>query len=102
MTKINPPWIVNKTEFEKVSEGKPRPIAIWHEGDAIAYYKATEEERMAWNAYAQRSADEFQDTLDAYETLHGYPGRDRDGKFTNWCPPLWFPEWLEARNAPSK
>lgn len=84
-------------EWEKLKEGKPLPISIWHEADARAYYEATEAQRAAWNAYAQREANRVSETLDAYETIHGLIGYDRDGNITDWCPPLFFPEWLATQ-----
>lgn len=84
-----------------VDAGKPRgrhrrPIAIWHDGDNAAYQEATEEEQNAWDSYANQEAQKVQDTLDAYETVAGLIGTNRDGKITNWCPPKFFPEWLES------
>lgn len=85
-----------KEALEAASNGKPHPICIWHAGDAIAYYKATEADREAWNAYAQREADKFNSdpSLDSYDSISTHIGMDRDGKITDWCPPLFFPEWL--------
>jgi hypothetical protein len=79
-----------------------RPISIWHKGDAEAYYAATKAEQNAWNAYAQAEADAFDNDphRDSYDTTAVFPGWDRDGKMTNWCPPLFFPEWLKAYRAP--
>ncbi len=88
-------------DFEKLSQGKDRPVAIWHDGDARAYYLATDEERVAWNQYAQSEADRFDaDTsLDSYDSTSTAIGQDRDGRITSWCPPIFFPEWLEARRS---
>ena len=74
---------------------KDRPIAIWHRGDAEAFYASSKEEQEAWNNYANLEASKFQETLDFGETVHGHIGYDRDKNITNWCPPLFFPEWLE-------
>lgn len=83
-------------EREEVPYEK-RPVAIWHEGDAAAFYAATKEEQAAWNEYANSEARKFSENLATYETIHGCIGTDRDGNITNWCPPLFFPEWLEKR-----
>lgn len=72
-----------------------KPVAIWHAGDAYAFYTSSPDEKDAWNAYAQAEADKAQARLDTYETIHGLIGTNRDGKITSWCPPLFFPEWLE-------
>ncbi len=75
---------------------KKRPIAIWHAGDAKAYYEATPEEQDAWNAYAQAEASDFDNDprRDSYDSTAVFAGHDRDGKVTSWCPRLYFPEWL--------
>lgn len=73
-----------------------RPWYIYHSGDYDAYLTATPEIQDAWNAYAKKAAANFNNdpSLDSYDSTSTYPGRDRDGNWTNWCPPLWFPEWL--------
>lgn len=85
-------------ELTSLKVGKALPIAIWHRGDLIAYYSSSEQERSDWNIYAQREANIFSNKLAANESIGQYTGVDRDGKITNWCPPLYFPEWLEERN----
>lgn len=92
--------VVNVYRAELTISGKPvlhkdKPVAIWHAGDANAFHEASKEERDAWNDYANEEAAKFQRSLDAYETVHGHIGYDRDGKITAWCPPMFFPEWLE-------
>ena len=78
-----------------------KPIAIWHKGDAQAYYAATPEEQAAWNAYAQAEADAFDNDphRDSYDSTAVFAGVNRDGEITSWCPPLFFPEWLAARKS---
>lgn len=93
------PSTESEAEWAKLSAGKAPPVAIWHRGDARAYYDATEDERSAWNFYAQTRANEVSNSLDFGQTLVGMVGWDRDGNVTNWCPELFFPEWLAKRRA---
>lgn len=88
-------------DMDTLSRGKDRPVAIWHNGDARAYYLATDEERDAWNRYAQCEADRFDadPSLDSYDSTSTAIGLDRDGRITSWCPPIFFPEWLDARRS---
>ena len=87
-------------ELEALVRGKTKPVMIRHDGDKVAFYLATDEDREAWNAYARRAAAEFDahPSLDSYDSHHVYPGITRDGICSNWTPPLWFPEWLAKRN----
>jgi hypothetical protein len=87
-------------ELETLVEGKTRPVMIRHDGDKVAFYRATEDERKAWNGYAIQAAAEFDanPSLDSYDSHHVFPGRTRDGICADWTPPLWFPEWLAERN----
>lgn len=73
------------------------PICIYHSGDWAAYYHATDEEQDAWNEYANQAARDFNDnpSLDSYDSTSTYPGRDRDGNTTKWCPPIYFPEFIQ-------
>lgn len=72
------------------------PVAIWHDGDARAYYEASPDEQQAWNTYANREMASFDLGFDAGEPVF----IDRDGKLTDWSPPTYFPEWLaEHRSA---
>lgn len=89
----------SEQSWEALTKGKPKPIAIYHRGDAEAYYRATEEERYAWNEYAQTEADKYNSSPDrnGYESTGTDIGWDRDGNVTNWCPPMYFPEWLSNR-----
>ena len=91
----------NHTEnkWDVIAADKDKPTAIWHDGDARAYYEATEDERAAWNVYAQNEADAFNNDphRDTYDSTAVFPGRNRDGKTTFWCPPVFFPEWLANR-----
>jgi len=97
------PWPSEAKSLAEASVGKETPYCIWHSGDLMAYYGATDDDRAAWNRYVQREADAFDDDphRDSYDSVRTATGVDRDGKVTNWCPPLYFPEWLEARNAPA-
>ncbi len=83
-------------ELEKIVAGKELPRMIYHDIDKLVYYLATDEERSAWNAYAKKSMDDFNSNpnLDSYDSTDVYPGWNRDGKQTPWCPPKWFPGWL--------
>lgn len=74
-----------------------RPICIYHKGDGEAYYASTPEIQDAWNDYAQGEADAFDNhpSRDSYDTTQVFPGWNRDGEYTAWCPALFFPEWLE-------
>ncbi len=89
----------DELELREAAIGKERPISIWHRGDQLAYFRATDEERSAWNVYAQFSANEFDNDprRDSYDSTAVFAGYDRDGNVTSWCPPLYFPEWLAAR-----
>lgn len=73
-----------------------RPIAIYHALDAEAYYAQTTETQDAWDEYAQREADKFDNDpgRDSYDSTNVFIGVDRDGNITPWCPPVYFPEWL--------
>lgn len=86
-------------EFKAAAEGKIRPIAIYHRGDALVFFNATEEDREAWNVYAQEEADKFDNDprLDSYDSTRTHSGVNRDGNITSWCPPKFFPEWLAGR-----
>lgn len=97
------PWPSEAKTLAQLSKGKAAPYCIWHEGDLRAYYEATEEDRAAWNRYVEREADAFNSRpdLDSYDSIRTHTGVDRDGKVTGWCPPLFFPEWLEAWKAPA-
>ena len=92
-------WVKTEDEqyFADISEGKPRPIAIYNRADAIAYYESSEPVREWWNRYAQAQADEFSKDFTQGEAIGGYVSTDRDGNLTSWAPPTWFPEWLKAR-----
>lgn len=74
-----------------------RPICIYHEGDGAAYYAESEEIQDAWNDYAQGEADAFDNhpSRDSYDSTSVFPGWNRDGDYTSWCPQKFFPEWLE-------
>jgi hypothetical protein len=76
---------------------KITPLAIFHDGDQEAFHAAAREEQLAWNAYAQKTANDFNNdpSRDTYDSTAVFPGWNRDGKCTPWCPPLFFPEWLE-------
>lgn len=95
------PWLSEAKTLARLSAGKAKPYCIWHNGDLKAYYEATEEDRAAWNRYVEREADAFDSNprLDSYDSVRTATGMDRDGKITGWCPPLFFPEWLEAEKA---
>lgn len=88
-------------EYRLASTGKAKPYCIWHRGDALAYYAATEEERAAWNEYVSAEVEKFDSNprLDSYDSVRTATGRDRDGKITGWCPPKFFPEWLQERKS---
>jgi hypothetical protein len=74
-----------------------RPFCIYHAGDYAAYEAATRSEQDAWNEYANWAAEVFNESdLDSYDSTNTYPGRNRDGETTKWCPPIYFPEWLAA------
>lgn len=72
------------------------PYMIYHSGDRSAFDAASDEEKEAWNKYAVAAAAVFDANprLDSYGSHSVYPGWDRDGKVTSWCPPKYFPEWL--------
>jgi len=84
-------------ELEKIVAGKEKPWMIYHDSDKIAYYLATDAERSAWNTYAKWSMDDFNNNpdLDSYDSTDVYPGWNRSDNQTPWCPPKWFPEWLD-------
>ncbi len=88
----------DERELAEASAGKAAPICIWHRGDALAYYAATEQNRADWNGYAQGAADAASEDLDMGEALSAYTSVDRDGQLHSWAPPLWFPEWLKQRS----
>lgn len=86
-------------ELRELVAGKTKPYMIPHNGDAICYYLATDEERAAWNAYTAEAVLKFDSdpSLDSYDSHAVYPGHTRDGIVSNWVPPKWFPEWLAER-----
>ena len=86
-------------ELEALVAGKVRPKRIHEDCDKIAFYQATDAERDAWNAYADRAADEFNSDpgLDSYDSVDVYPGWSREGRQIPWIPPTRFPEWVAAR-----
>lgn len=88
-----------ETKISALSAGKKPPLCIYFEDDLLAYYEATDEDRQAWNEYAQRSADIFNSdpSLDSYDSTNTVTGRNRVGDITRWCPPMFFPEWLAER-----
>lgn len=51
---------------------------------------------------AQKDAFDNDPRRDSYDSTRVFSGHDRDGRVTNWCPPLYFPEWLERRRALTK
>jgi len=95
--------IIKVSPLSSVDRTDRRPIAIYHEGDAAVYYAQPVEVQDAWNDYAQAEADAFDNnpSRDAYDTTAVFPGWNRDGQYTRWCPQLFFPEWYE-KNYSSK
>lgn len=88
-------------DIDELSKGKARPISIWNEGQARAYYEATEEVRAAWNRYAQAEANIFDNNpnLDSYDSVHTHTGYDKEaGRVTPWAPPLTFKEFAALRS----
>lgn len=73
-----------------------QPLCIFHDGDRQAFSAATREEQDAWIAYVHKAADDFNNHpyRDSYDSTDVFPGWNRDGKMTPWCPPRFFPEWL--------
>lgn len=89
--------VARSIDFNELAKGKARPICIWNEGQARAYYEATEEQRAAWNRYAQAEADIFNNNprLDSYDSTATHTGYDKEaGCVTPWAPPLTFREFL--------
>lgn len=88
-------------QLEALAAGKAPPRRIHEDGDRIAYYQATDAERLAWNDYAGEAVEAFNSNpcLDSYDSVDVYPGFTRAGSQIPWIPPVRFPEWLAARRA---
>lgn len=88
-------------QLEALVAGKAPPRRIYEDGDKIAYYQATDAERLAWNAYVGKAVETFNSNprLDSYDSVDVYPGFTREGRQTPWIPKTRFPEWLAARRA---
>ena len=86
-------------QLEALIAGKDPPRRIYEDGDKIAYYQATDAERLAWNAYVGQAVETFNSNprLDSYDSVDVYPGFTRAGRQTPWIPPVRFPEWLATR-----
>lgn len=69
----------------------PRPIAIWNELQAAAYYFSSRETQDAWNKYAQEQFD-LQSQQYFTDNMVKNPATTYQ-----WKPPLSFTRWQEQR-----
>lgn len=86
-------------ELAAIVKGKIRYSRIYHDVDRLAFFLATDEERIAWNEYVEIEVNKFNNNprLDSYDSVDVFPGWNRDGRQTPWSPPKKFPEWLAER-----
>lgn len=85
--------LLQKSILGEPDEETAYPFMIYHQEDLAKFYEASKAEQVAWNGYAAQAAHELA------ASPSSDIGRNRDGVYTNWCPPMFFPEWLAQYRA---